>query len=138
MEDALAAVHCGADAIGLNFYQPSPRCVSLALAREIGEAVRDRASLVGLFVNHPLESVRTTTDALALDYLQLHGDEPVDWLGQLAPRQVVRAIRLRERQQVVDYLRQAAELNSAPRRCCWTPTARTNWAEQGSWRTGQK
>lgn len=92
-QDAQAAVEAGADAIGLNFYKSSPRCVSDAVAAEIAASVRGRIKIVGVFVNHSAEQVRWIADSLQLDYVQLHGDEPLSTLQQLGGLQMIRAFR---------------------------------------------
>ena len=53
VEDALAAVNAGADAIGLVFYAPSPRAVTVEQAQKIATAIPPFVSVVGLFVNAP-------------------------------------------------------------------------------------
>jgi phosphoribosylanthranilate isomerase len=95
VEDALLAVEAGADAIGLNFVASSPRCLDLPTAEEISALVKDRVSLVGVFVNMPESSMRDLATALSLDYIQLHGDEPVEMLQALAPWRTIRAVRFR-------------------------------------------
>lgn len=92
--DAVAAVEAGADAIGLNFYAPSPRSIDRAQAAAIVQAVGDRVCKVGLFVNAAVDEVRAAADELGLDLLQLHGDERADHLRGLAPRPVMKALRL--------------------------------------------
>jgi phosphoribosylanthranilate isomerase len=92
--DALAAVEAGADAIGLNFYAPSPRSIDRGRAAEIAKAVGDRVCKVGLFVNAPVNEVRATADEIGLDLIQLHGDERADHLRGLGPRPVMKALRL--------------------------------------------
>lgn len=75
VEDALVAAEAGADAIGLVFYDKSPRAVGIAQAREIVAALPPFISVVGLFVN-PLRCVLgEILDAVPLDRLQFHGDE---------------------------------------------------------------
>jgi phosphoribosylanthranilate isomerase len=78
VEDAVAAVEAGADAIGLNFYEGSPRCVSIERAREICSAVSGRAMRVGVFVNAGREEIERVRVAAELDAIQLHGDEPAE------------------------------------------------------------
>lgn len=92
--DAEAAVVAGADAIGLNFYAPSPRSIDRATAREIVNAIGTRVCKVGLFVNASVDEVRAVHDDLGLDLIQLHGDERADFLRGLAPRPVMKALRL--------------------------------------------
>lgn len=74
-DDALAAAHAGADAIGLVFYAASPRNVDRARARAIVAALPPFVTTVGLFVNPTPSEVRETLTAVPLDLLQFHGDE---------------------------------------------------------------
>jgi phosphoribosylanthranilate isomerase len=74
-EDAAHAVACGAEAIGVNFFPGSPRFVSSVLAREIVEAVADRAEVVGVFVNEDPGTIVTLCGRLGIRRVQLHGDE---------------------------------------------------------------
>ncbi|MEX2172927.1 MAG: phosphoribosylanthranilate isomerase [Pirellulaceae bacterium] len=99
--DALLAAEAGADAIGLNFYEQSPRFVSPQRASEIVAAVRrdyapDRLAIFGVFVNAPAEQVLQAVPG-EID-VQLHGDEPAELLAELrqqgiGPRSLVRAFR---------------------------------------------
>ncbi|WP_312936526.1 phosphoribosylanthranilate isomerase [Pseudomonas sp.] len=75
VEDALAAAHAGADAIGLVFYAKSPRAVSVEQARAIIRALPPFVSTVGLFVNASRCELGEILDAVPLDLLQFHGDE---------------------------------------------------------------
>ena len=75
VEDALAAVEAGADAIGLVFYAKSPRAVNVQQARAIIAALPPFITTVGLFVNASRCEVNETLDAVPLDLLQFHGDE---------------------------------------------------------------
>ncbi len=75
VEDALAAVAQGADAIGLVFYAPSPRAVSIEQAAAIAQQIPAFVSVVGLFVNAEESYVNEVTSRVALDLLQFHGDE---------------------------------------------------------------
>jgi phosphoribosylanthranilate isomerase len=74
-EDALAAADAGADAIGLVFYEKSPRAVSLAQASAIIAALPPFISTVGLFVNAARSEINAVLAAMPLDLLQFHGDE---------------------------------------------------------------
>jgi len=75
-EDAAHAVACGAEAIGINFFPGSPRFVPADLAREILEAVADRAEVVGVFVNESPGTIISVCGALGIRRVQLHGNEP--------------------------------------------------------------
>ncbi|MGI8896677.1 MAG: phosphoribosylanthranilate isomerase [Casimicrobiaceae bacterium] len=74
-EDALAAAHAGADAIGLVFWRPSPRAVDPLRAREIAGAVPPFVAKVGLFVDPTAEDVNAVLAVVPLDLLQFHGSE---------------------------------------------------------------
>lgn len=74
--DGLAAARAGADAIGLVFYSKSPRAVTMEQAREIVRVVPPFVSVVGLFVNAQPAEIRAVLEAVPLDLLQFHGDEP--------------------------------------------------------------
>jgi phosphoribosylanthranilate isomerase len=94
VDDAATTVAAGADAIGLNFYPPSPRYIDRARAKEIAAAVGSQVCKVGLFVNASVESICETYDDVGLDLIQLHGDERPEILRSLAPRPVMKAFRL--------------------------------------------
>lgn len=93
--DARRVAEAGADAIGLNFYPKSLRCVSIEQARTIAAAASGLLK-VGLFVNERPELIREVAQAVGLDCLQLHGDEPIDVLDELKDWPVVKALRLGE------------------------------------------
>ncbi len=115
--DALAAARAGADAIGLNFFPGSKRFVAPARAREIVETLPPGVVKVGVFVNADEHDIRGTCESLALDAVQLHGDEPPELLGRLADLPLVRAFRLDSRglAPVDSYLAACAALRAAPR-----------------------
>ncbi|KMN20598.1 phosphoribosylanthranilate isomerase [Pseudomonas weihenstephanensis] len=75
IDDALAAVAAGADAIGFVFYAKSPRAVSATQAQAIIAALPPFVTTVGLFVNASACELNETLDAVPLDLLQFHGDE---------------------------------------------------------------
>lgn len=93
-EDALAAARSGADALGLVFYEKSPRHVSPAQAAQLASAVPPFVTLVGLFVNASAESVRATLQVVPLDVLQFHGDETPEFCAQFG-RPYLKAIRVK-------------------------------------------
>lgn len=74
-EDAAAVVEGGADALGLVFYPPSPRCVAVATARRIARSVAPFVTVTGLFVNADAAAVRTVLAEVPLGLLQFHGQE---------------------------------------------------------------
>ncbi|UFH48474.1 phosphoribosylanthranilate isomerase [Pseudomonas sp. KNUC1026] len=94
VEDALAAAHAGADAIGLVFYAKSPRAVTVQQARAIVQALPPFVTTVGLFVNASRCELGEILDAVPLDLLQFHGDEtPAQCEGHGRPW--VKALRVR-------------------------------------------
>jgi phosphoribosylanthranilate isomerase len=83
VEDAVAAAEAGAEAVGLNFYLGTPRCVPRERAMDIAASLPREVVRVGVFVNAPLDELLETREAVGLDYLQLHGDEPPELLLEL-------------------------------------------------------
>ncbi len=115
VDDARMVAEAGADAIGLNFYAPSPRYVDLTTARLIVHALPQHVSTVGLFVNAPVESILRIADDLALGYVQLHGDEPPESLVRLAPCKIIRAFRVAgDYRPLLAYLRTCDQLGCPP------------------------
>ena len=74
-QDGQLAAQLGGDAIGLVFYESSPRCVTIRQAQDIVRALPPFVSVVGLFVNAPPARIKTVLESVALDLLQFHGDE---------------------------------------------------------------
>jgi phosphoribosylanthranilate isomerase len=94
--DAKLAVDAGADALGFNFYPPSPRAVAPAQAWGIIRRLPRSVEAVGVFVNWPAEAVAALAGALRLGAVQLHGEETPRVVGQLAGAYpVVKAFRAR-------------------------------------------
>jgi phosphoribosylanthranilate isomerase len=93
VEDALRAAALGADAIGLNFWPGSRRCVSAERGAEIARALPAGVRAVGVFVNQPREEILAIARAAGLHAVQLHGDEtPGDCAGWPLP--VWKALRI--------------------------------------------
>jgi phosphoribosylanthranilate isomerase len=90
LEDALAAVVSGADALGFNFYKPSPRYITPRHAREIIEQLPESLLTVGVFVNEELEAVLNIAEEAGLRALQLHGDETPEYCRELEEYYVIK------------------------------------------------
>ena len=86
LDDAELAAELGAWALGMVFYEPSPRRCSIDVARRISRALRRRALLCGVFVNASLEEIEGHADDLGLALIQLHGDEGPAFCGEVARR----------------------------------------------------
>jgi phosphoribosylanthranilate isomerase len=91
LDDALAAVDAGADALGFNFYARSPRYISPANAREITDQLPASVLKVGVFVNEQLQSLVTIASDANLTAVQLHGDESPDYCSRLKQTFVIKA-----------------------------------------------
>lgn len=87
VEDAAAAVAAGADALGFNFYKPSPRYITPQSAREIIEQLPCSVLTVGVFVNE--EAATRIADEAGITALQLHGDESPSYCRELAANRYV-------------------------------------------------
>ncbi|WP_372862177.1 phosphoribosylanthranilate isomerase [Spongiibacter sp.] len=109
LEDALAAVEAGADALGFVFYEQSPRAVTIEQAAEIIVQLPAFVSSVGLFVNASREQLQQTLDNCPLDILQFHGDESAAFCEALG-RPYLRALRMRDG---IDVVAEAAQYPSA-------------------------
>jgi phosphoribosylanthranilate isomerase len=116
--DALVAARAGADAVGLNFYPKSPRFVEFSRAKEISEVLPSEIAKVGVFVNVSAEEICRNFDELGLDMIQLHGDEPPEFLASLGGRPVMKAFRLGRGglQDIFDYLERCRTLEGLPQR----------------------
>lgn len=73
-KDASNAISAGADIIGLNFYEKSPRYIAPSKAKEIIKK-HPNALYAGVFVNAKAKDINLIAKQLGLDYVQLHGDE---------------------------------------------------------------
>jgi phosphoribosylanthranilate isomerase len=102
IEDALTAVEQGADAIGLVFYAPSPRCVSVAQAALISAALPPFVSVVALFVNPRQQEVNDVLSHVQIDLLQFHGDEPESECTQYG-LPYLKAIRVKPDTNLIQY-----------------------------------
>lgn len=94
IDDALAAIDCGAQYLGFNFYRPSPRYIEPEAARGIIEALPSGIIPVGVFVNEPgPETVIALLEASGATMAQLHGDESPEYCHRVGPERVIRALR---------------------------------------------
>jgi phosphoribosylanthranilate isomerase len=97
LKDAELATQLGAWALGMIFYEQSPRRCSLEQAQRIATALRRRVELCGVFVNAPLEEIAHTSEEVGLTMLQLHGDEGPAFCSEAARRtgaKLVKAVQV--------------------------------------------
>jgi phosphoribosylanthranilate isomerase len=101
VETALMAAQAGADAIGLNFYDQSPRVVAPEIAADTVNRLRQipgrTVEPVGVFVNQRVDEIRTISRQCRLRTVQLHGDETPEQVAELAGEfRIVRAFHVGE------------------------------------------
>jgi phosphoribosylanthranilate isomerase len=109
--DALLAAQAGADMLGVNFYQPSPRYINPADARALCDSLRadlgaDCPLLIGVFVNETPERITAIAETVGLDYAQLSGDEPPETIAALKGM-ALKALRPRDVEEAIMQVGQA-------------------------------
>ncbi len=108
-QDAEIAIEMGADAIGLVFYEPSPRAVTIAQAEAIISGLPPFVSVVALFVDADADYINQCLNTLAIDVLQFHGNESVEFCEQFK-QPYFKAVRMRDN---VDLTAIAKQFSSA-------------------------
>ena len=103
-QDARAAAEAGADAIGLVFYPPSPRFVSVERALEVRDALPPFVQTVALFVNPDAAQVAQVIGRVRPAMLQFHGEEAPQFCAQFGVPWV-KACRVRQGIDLLEYLR---------------------------------
>lgn len=108
LADAELAVGLGAWALGMIFYEQSPRRCSVEQGARIAAALRRQAQLCGVFVNAQLEQIERTVEEVGLTMVQLHGDEGPAFCGEVARRtgaRIVKAVQVADAGDVRDLTR---------------------------------
>lgn len=94
--DARRAVDAGAEFLGFNFYEKSPRYIRPAAAKRIERGLPKHVKRVGVFVNESEENVVATAGQVGLNFVQLHGEETPAFIASVKRRvQVIKAVRVR-------------------------------------------
>jgi phosphoribosylanthranilate isomerase len=93
-EDARRVAQAGADSIGLVFYPPSPRGVSIEQAQLICAALPAFVSVTALFVDEQAARIKQVLQQLPIDLLQFHGDESAAFCRQFG-KPYIKAVRVR-------------------------------------------
>jgi phosphoribosylanthranilate isomerase len=105
-EDAKLCADLGAHAIGLNFYEASPRCITPFAATELLRRLPLFVAPVGIFVNWAQAPVVALCKALRLSAAQLHGEETPQVVDAIARRlPVIKALRLGQGTAAPDFAR---------------------------------
>jgi phosphoribosylanthranilate isomerase len=95
LDDALACVDAGADAIGFNFWPQSKRHIAVESAAAIAKRLPPNLRTVGVFVDPSQGDVDRAFASGAIDLVQLHGDETPDFCRRFSGR-YIKAVRLRD------------------------------------------
>ena len=96
MEDAVLAADLGAYAIGFIFWPGSARHIDVTRARAIGNEIPSGVLKVGVFVDQPLTEVAAVARDAALDVIQLHGHESLEYAQRLS-RPIYKAVAVTDR-----------------------------------------
>ncbi|SMN16056.1 Phosphoribosylanthranilate isomerase [uncultured Candidatus Thioglobus sp.] len=99
-QNARDAAMLGIDAIGLVFYEKSPRHVDIDQALEIVQALPPFINRVGLFVNADSHFIDEVLCEVPLDTLQFHGDETPEQCAQYA-MPFIKALRVNEQTNII-------------------------------------
>ncbi|WP_370592167.1 phosphoribosylanthranilate isomerase [Reinekea sp. G2M2-21] len=102
-EDMQYACAAGADAVGMVFYPPSPRAVSLDIAEQLAQQVSLLVDKVLLFVNADPGYIREAVQATRADVIQFHGDETESFCEQFGQR-YIKALRVKDAAQLQSQL----------------------------------
>ena len=112
LSDIQTAAQLGADAVGLVFYPPSPRAVTIEQAQTLSAAVPAFVSVVALVVNMPEDELIKLANNVSFDIIQFHGDETPEQCQQLAGmanKRWIKALRINTEQDSLDSVR--AQIN---------------------------
>jgi phosphoribosylanthranilate isomerase len=116
LEDARAAIDCGAEYLGFIFYPKSPRYIAPTSARDIIERTPDDIISVGVFVNEPRpEDVDEILRVSGARMAQLHGDESPAYCAGVGAERVIKALRVGDdfdARSVLDYPASAVLLDA--------------------------
>jgi len=100
VQDALCAAEHGADAIGLVFYERSPRHLSIEQAKAICAELPAFVTSVALFKDADAHTVNRVLDLIPIDLLQFHGDENEAFCAQF-PRPYIKALAMQQSAELV-------------------------------------
>lgn len=83
LRDAVDAIEGGADFLGFNFVEASPRYIAPIAAAEIIDEIKGQILSVGVFANQPIDHVISVSVETSIDIVQFHGDEPAGELQMI-------------------------------------------------------
>ena len=97
LEDAIASVIAGCDALGFVFYKKSPRYITPEKAKKIIRLIPQDIRKVGVFVNAPGRNIKEIAKKCKLDLLQFHGDESPEFCNKFKPYKIIKAFRIKDK-----------------------------------------
>ncbi|WP_457568990.1 phosphoribosylanthranilate isomerase [Desulfurobacterium sp.] len=100
LEDAMAAINAGADAVGFIMFKGSKRYISPLEVRHITKELPPFVTKVGVFVNEDRASVLEILSYAGLDFAQLHGDETPDYCRYIGEKRVIKVFRFNSVEEV--------------------------------------
>ena len=112
LSDIQTAAQLGVDAVGLVFYPPSPRAVTIAQAKQLSAAIPAFVSVVALVVNMAEDELMDLANQVPFDIIQFHGDETPEQCQQLARKankRWIKALRINADQDTPDSVRAQIE-----------------------------
>ena len=137
IEDIHSAVNAGVDAIGLVFYAPSPRSVTIQQAQELAKHIPAYVQIVGLFVNATADEVTQVLEHVPLDMLQFHGDESAEQCQQIAAqtkRRWYKAIQVKPELDIIKAIKSYQNAGaSAVLLDAWHPELKGGTGHQFDW-----
>ncbi len=131
LDDALAAVDAGADALGFNFYSRSPRYLTAEAAAKIIARMPAEVLSVGVFVNEALDTIKQTASVAGISALQLHGTESPEYCKALKGRYLIKVFATSgefKPETVLDYDVQAIMLDAFDKKTFGGTGKLSNWA----------
>ena len=137
VEDVQSVVQSGADAIGLVFYPPSPRHVSIEQAQVLVQKIPAYVQVIGLFVNATADEIVQVLKYVPLDMLQFHGDESPEQcqeISQQTARRWYKAIQVKPELDVVAEVQRYQEAGaSAVLLDAWHPELKGGTGHSFDW-----
>ena len=135
LDDALAAVAAGADALGFNFYPRSPRYIKPEAARGIIDRLSEVGPpdllTVGVFVNERLDEIKKIAGVAKVSALQLHGSETPEYCQALEGYYLIKVFSTRDEfapERVLKYDVQAVMLDAVAEKVFGGTGKLSNWS----------
>jgi phosphoribosylanthranilate isomerase len=96
LEDAVAAIVLGADALGFVFYKKSPRYIAPQKASKIIRVLPKNIIKMGVFVDAQAKTIKRIAKLCHLDMLQFHGNESPEFCRRFKDYRIIKALRVKD------------------------------------------